>query len=111
MRRITVRLGDYVEEQKRRDRRGGRIVAALAIAAALVIAMSGTTTTPTPAGQNGGPAHLAMSSAALQFAPQLAGTTSPAQLLQLRNDGGTALTIAKVDVDNKAFQLSHDCAA
>src|ERR1043166_4294750 len=110
MRRITVRLGDYVEEQKRRDRRAGRIVAALAIAAALVIAMSATNTTTTTPSNPGAPAHLATSTAALQFAPQLAGTASDAQLLRLRNDGGSPLTIAKIAADNDAFRVKNDCA-
>jgi hypothetical protein len=108
MRRITVRLGDYVEEEKRRERRGGRAVAVVALIVAGVIAMSRTS--PVTPANPGTPAHLAPSSLALQFAPQLAGSASPAQLLRLRNVGGTALTIAKVTADNDAFQLQHDCA-
>jgi hypothetical protein len=109
MRRITVRLGDYVEEQKRRDRRAGRLVAALAIVAGLVIAMSATNTTPLPPNP-AAPPHLAASTAALQFAPQLAGSASAAQLLRLRNDGGSPLTIAKIAADNYAFRITNDCA-
>jgi hypothetical protein len=71
MRQITVRLTDYVEEQKRRDRHAGRVVAALAIVAGLVIAMSGTNTTTS--------LHLA-------------GTASDTKVLHLRNDGPSPLT-------------------
>jgi HYDIN/CFA65/VesB-like, Ig-like domain len=111
MRRITVRLADYVEEEKRRDRRSGRAVAVVvALVAIGAVAMwKPEAAAPAPA-TPGTPAHLAASSLALQFPPQLAGTTSPAQLLRLRNDGGAALTIAKIAPDNDAFELRHDCA-
>src|SRR4029079_15035409 len=59
----------------------------------------------------GTPARLASLPAAIPFAPQLAGTSSAAQLLRLRNDGGEALSVAKLTVNGDAFRLSHDCNA
>ena len=104
MRRLTVRLADYVEEEKRRERRGGRAVAVMALVVAGVIAMSRTS--PAPPGT---PARLTASSSALTFSSQLAGTSSAAQLLRLRNSGGALLSIVKIASDNDAFHVWHDC--
>ncbi len=109
MRRITVRLADYVEEEKRRDRRGARAVVIAALVAAIVIAMSRSSAPPPPANP-GTPAHLTASAIAMAFAPQLAGTASDAQLLRLRNDGGAPLTISKIAADKDAFHVKNDCA-
>src|ERR1044071_5107154 len=104
MRQITVRLSEYVEEEKRRERRGGRAVAVVALIALGVVAMSH----PSPVGPDT-PARLTASSQSFTFAPQLAGTASAAQLFRLRNSGGKLLSIARIAVDNDAFRLSHDC--
>src|SRR5437870_2451567 len=88
MRRITVRLADYVEEEKRRDRRAGHIVAALAIVAGLVIAISAT--------------NMATSL-------HVAGTASERKVLRLRNDGGSPLTIAKVTTDCATLAPNESC--
>ncbi|HEY6140237.1 MAG TPA: choice-of-anchor D domain-containing protein [Thermoanaerobaculia bacterium] len=104
MRQITVRLGDYVEEEKRRERRGGRAVAVVALVALGVVAMSH----PSPV-SSGTPARLTASSAALRFSPQLAGTASAAQLVRLSNSGGQLLSIARIVSDNDAFRPSYDC--
>jgi hypothetical protein len=106
MRQITVRLGDYVEEEKRRERRGGRAVVVGALLVAGVIAMSRTSSAPAPPGT---PARLSASSAALTFSQQLAGSTSPAQLVRLRNSGGELLSIMKIAANNDAFRVWHDC--
>ncbi len=112
MRKITIRLGDYVEEEKRRERRGGRAVAAAAIVVALVIVML-RATTPPPNGTTGQvptAAHLASLPATLTFAPQLAGTASDAQLVRLRNDGDGMLSIGRIEARGDAFRLTYDCA-
>lgn len=130
MRRITVRLADYVEEEKRRNRRGGRVLAAAAIVAAAVIAMSRPTTTTTAGTDTSGtttttttttattttttipppPAQLSPTPPALPFAAQLVGTASDAQLLRLRNTGDQPLTISSIAASDDAFRVKHDCA-
>jgi hypothetical protein len=117
MRQITVRLADYVEEQKRRDRHAGRVVAAVAIVAGLVIAMSGKNaarTTPPNTGTSSttapsAPAQIGTWANLRPFGPLLAGTSSAAQLVRLRNDGGAPLTIGRIAATRSAFHVTNDC--
>jgi hypothetical protein len=116
MRQITVRLADYVEEQKRRDRHAGRVVAAVAIVAGLVIAMSGHNATQTPPSTDtssttapSAPARIGTWANLRPFGPQFPGTSSAAQLVRLRNDGGAPLTFRSIAATSAAFHVATDC--
>jgi hypothetical protein len=54
------------------------------------------------------PAHLTASPTALAFPPQIAGTASAAQFVQLRNDGDEPLSI-RITSKGDAFRVSNDC--
>ena len=137
MHQITIDLGAYVEDERRRQRRGGLAVAgATALAALLLLSLphppapvvdtsttitktttivttatTATTATIAPTTSTTPapvPAHLALS-AALTFPVQLAGTASAAQLVRIRNSGDEPLTIAKIRARGDAFRTSNDC--
>jgi hypothetical protein len=132
VRQITIDLGDYVEEKKRRERRGGAVVAMLAIVAALVVVALPRTPPkplpvpipapkpkpppppppkppPPPPPPAPTPAQLAPLPPALMFGVLPAGTTSPAQLVRIRNGGDEPLSITGVGARGDAFRMSQDC--
>src|SRR5438094_10517187 len=46
----------------------------------------------------------------MSFSPVTAGSTSPAQLLVVRNDGDEPLTIRRIAMHGAGFQLTNRCA-
>src|SRR5207244_844380 len=63
-----------------------------------------------PVASTHSPARATVAPAAMSFEPVTAGSTSPSQLLVVRNDGDESLTIRGIAVHGAGFQMTNRCA-
>ncbi len=122
MRTITIRLADYVDDDRRRRRRRATLVAVAAAAVALLAAGAFRTPPPPPPAPAPivivktdtaaplKPARAVVTPDAVTFKPQSIGGSSAAQFVTLRNDGEEPLPIRNVSLDGSRFQIISSCS-